>query len=179
MNHKPYRTMLLDDKPLAPIEKEELSQHLASCPQCAQLDSSLRTIDREFKSAAMVAPAAGFTSRFQASLPARRKQHEQEQTRIIIISMASTAVATCITLAGFLLPAISPITILANLFADLVQLVNTVTQFWTFIGSFFHAVPTGLSIGIALTISVWLSFTVLLWGITLYRITLKGIRTTI
>lgn len=178
MNHQPYRNMLLDDQALTPIEKEDLDQHLANCLQCAQLEKSLRALDHEFKSAPMVAPAPGFTARFQASLPARHKTHEKEQNRIIIISMVSTAVVACITLAAFLLPNVSPITILANLFADIVSLVNAVTQFWVFIGNFFHAVPTGLSIGIALTISIWLSLTVLIWGITLYRITLKGVRKT-
>jgi hypothetical protein len=125
-----------------------------------------------------VSPAIGFTSRWQASLPARRKKHEHEQTRIILISMASTVVATCITLAAILLPNISPITVFVNLFTDVIRLVNSIVQFWSFIGSFFSAIPAGLTIGILFTISVWLSLTLLAWGITVYRITLKGLRST-
>jgi anti-sigma factor RsiW len=178
MNHQPYEDLLLDDAPLTPGEKEMLSQHLATCPQCARLEQSLRALDHEFKVAPAVSPAIGFTSRWQASLPARRKKHEREQTRIILISMATTVVATCITLAAFLIPNISPVTIFVNLFTDLVKLVYSVAQFWSFIGSFFSAIPAGLTIGILITISAWLSLTLLAWGITLYRITLKGLRST-
>jgi hypothetical protein len=178
MNHQPFEKMLLDDGELSPIEKEKLMQHLTICPQCAKLEQSLRTLDHEFKSTVVVAPAAGFATRWQENLPARRRQHEREQTRIILISMAVTFVATSITLAAFLLPPISPITIIANLFTDMVKLINSISQFWNFTISFFRAVPAGLSIGIALSISVWLSITLLAWGISLYRITSKGIRTT-
>jgi len=178
MNHQPYENLLLDDAPLTPSEKEMLSQHLAACPQCARLEQSLRALDHEFKVATAISPAIGFTSRWQASLPARRKIHEREQTRIILISMVTTVVATCITLAAFLLPNISPIAAFVNLFTDMVKLVYSVAQFWSFIGSFFSALPTGLTIGILSIISVCLSLTLLAWGITVYRITLKGLRST-
>jgi hypothetical protein len=176
MNHQPYEDLLLDDAPLTPGEKELLGQHLAVCLQCARLEQSLRALDHEFKMAPAVSPAIGFTSRWQASLPARRIKHEREQTRIILISMAATVVATCITLAAFLLPNISPITVFVNLFTGLIKLVNSVIAFWGFVGSFFNAIPTSLTIGILATISVWLSLILLAWGITLYRITSKGIR---
>jgi hypothetical protein len=176
MNHQPYEDLLLDDAPLTPGEKEMLSQHLAVCPQCARLEQSLRALDHEFKVAPAVSPAVGFTSRWQASLPARRKKHEREQTRIILISMASTVVATSITLAAFLLPDISPITVFVNLFTDLIKLVDAIAQFWKFVASFFNAIPTSLTIGILAIISFWLSLTLLAWGITFYRITLKGLR---
>jgi hypothetical protein len=179
MNHQPYENMLLDDRQLTPDEKEKLAQHLEVCPQCTRLEQSLRALDHEFKGTEILAPAVGFSSRWQASLPAWRKQHEREQTRIILISMVSTAIASGITIGAILLPDLSPITVFANLFADLVRLVNMVSQFWFFIGSFFNAAPAGLSIGIAVTISIWLGFTLFTWGITLYRITLKGIRTTL
>ena len=178
MNHQPYEEMLLGDSKLSPVEKDKLMQHLTICPQCAKLEQSLRTLDHEFKTTPVASPAPGFTMRWQASLPARRKQHEREQTRIILISMAVTLVASSITLAAFLLPPISPISIFANLFSDMVRLVNMVSQFWSFVFSFFKAIPTALSIGIVLSISTWLSITLLAWGISLYRITSKGIRVT-
>jgi hypothetical protein len=176
MNHQPFEDLLLDDAPLSPAEKESLSQHLAVCPQCARLEQSLRALDHEFKATPAVSPAIGFTSRWQASLPARRIRHEREQTRIILISMATTVVATCITLAAFLLPNVSPITVFVNLFTDLIKLVDAIAQFWKFVGSFFSAIPASLTIGILVTLSFWLSLTVLAWGLTLYRLTSKGIR---
>ncbi|MHC1740041.1 MAG: anti-sigma factor [Anaerolineaceae bacterium] len=178
MNHQPFENMLLDEISLSQNEKEKLDQHLAVCPQCARLDNSLRTLGHEFKTAPVIEPPIGFSSRWQASLPARRQHKEREQTRIILLSMAATVAAACITLAAFLLPNISPITILAQLFADLVRLVSAITEFWSLVGSLFKAIPTGVSIGIVLTVSSWIGITLLAWGITLYKITWKGIRTT-
>ena len=77
MNHQPYENMLLDDRQLTPDEKEKLAQHLEVCPQCTRLEQSLRALDHEFKGAEILAPAVGFSSRWQASLPAWRKQHER------------------------------------------------------------------------------------------------------
>ena len=176
MNHQPYEEMLLEDRPLSPSEKEKLSQHLAKCPQCTKLEKSLRILDHEFKVAPVVAPEVGFSSRWKDSLPARRQQQRKEQNRIIYISMAATALATGITLAAFLLPPISPITIVINLFADLVRLVSEITQFLQFIGTFLKAAPTALTVGVLLTLSTWISITLLAWGISIYRITLKGVR---
>jgi hypothetical protein len=176
MNHQPYENWLLDKKSLTPAEKERLAQHLAVCPQCAQFEHSLHFLEHEIKAMQPISAPEGFCARWQSSLPERRKKHEREQSRIIIISMASTTAAVCMTLAAFLLPQISPITVMANLLSGMVKLVNSISQFWSFVTSFLEAAPTSLSIGIALTVSIWLSLTLLAWGISLYRITSKGIR---
>jgi len=178
MNHQPYENWLLDEKILTPAEKEQLGQHLAGCPQCARMEESLRMLDREFRAIPAVAPPAGFSTRWQGSLANRRRKQQREQTRIILISMAATSVAVGITAAGFLLPRVSPITFVANILTDVVKLVNAVSQFWLFVSSFLAAAPASLSIGITVTIILWTSLTLLAWGISLYRITLKGIRTT-
>ena len=178
MNHQPYENWLLDEKTLNPSEKEKLDQHLANCPKCARLEQSLRTLDHEFKTIRMVNAPENFSSRWQANLADRRKAHQSEQTRIIFISLSFTIVVASITVAAFLQPKVSPIAVFANLLSALVDLVNSISQFWTFIISFLEAAPVNLSIGIALTISLWLILTLLAWGISLYRITSKGIRAT-
>lgn len=177
MNHQPFEDMLLDDRKLSASEKEKLTQHLAVCPNCAKLEHSLRSLDHEFKAAPVAMPEAGFSARWQASLPARRKQHEHEQTRIILISMAVTVVATGITLGAFLLPPISPISIFANFVAALAKLISSVTGFWAFIGAFLKAAPKGLSIGLILSITTWISIILFAWGISIYKLTLKGMET--
>lgn len=176
MNHQPYEDMLLDERELSIKEKDSLTQHLLECPQCAKLEKSLRVLDHEFRSTPVVAPAPGFSERWKTSLPERRKQHERQQTRIILISMAVTAVATGITLAVFLFPPISPISIFANILSGLLMLVNTVIDFWVFVGAFLQAAPKGLSIGLVLSVTTWISIILLAWGISMYKITLKGVK---
>lgn len=179
MKHQPYEELLLREEPLSENEKAKLTQHLAICPQCARLEKSLQVLDHEFRTEPVIEAPLGFSARFKESLPARRKQKEREQRRIIIISMAFTVVAVLITLGVFLLPPLSPIQIFANTFSEVAKVVDSVTGFWTFVFRFFNAIPAKLSISLAVMIIGWIVFMLSAWGIALYRITLKGFRTTL
>lgn len=64
MNHQPFEEWLLTEKLINPKERLELDAHLRICSYCsalAETGKALRTVKR-------VAPAAGFSARFQARL---------------------------------------------------------------------------------------------------------------
>jgi len=74
MNHRPFEDWLLDDQLLDPAQKRELDVHLRSCDTCSAIAES----NLALRSARIVAPAAGFTSRFQERLVlARRAQRRR------------------------------------------------------------------------------------------------------
>lgn len=58
------------DNELNPVEIADVEAHLATCRNCQQLYGQIRQMDQLFQMAAMemVAPAAGFTQRFEAQL---------------------------------------------------------------------------------------------------------------
>lgn len=58
------------DNELNPAEIADVEAHLATCRNCQQLYGQIRQMDQLFQMAAMemVAPAAGFTQRFEAQL---------------------------------------------------------------------------------------------------------------
>lgn len=68
MNHQPFEAWLLNDKPLTPEQKRELNAHFRSCAYCAALVETGKAL----RSVKMVSPAAGFTTRFQTRLAARK-----------------------------------------------------------------------------------------------------------
>lgn len=68
MNHQPFDEWLLNDKPLTAAEKRQLNTHLRTCPSC----SALAETGLALRSARAVAPAAGFSLRFQQRLAAQR-----------------------------------------------------------------------------------------------------------
>jgi len=68
MNHQPFEEWLLSEKPLTPEQKRELDLHVRSCAYC----SALVEADMVLHSVKMVAPADGFTARFQARLAERK-----------------------------------------------------------------------------------------------------------
>ncbi len=69
MDHRPYEEWLLNDEHLSLEQDRDLRIHLRNCPECAaQARANLA-----LRSAAVIAPAVGFTLRFQARLEAQRK----------------------------------------------------------------------------------------------------------
>jgi len=68
MNHQPFEDWLLNENLIDPKQKIELDAHLRVCPYC----SALAETGMALRSVKVVPPAAGFTSRFQARLAARK-----------------------------------------------------------------------------------------------------------
>jgi len=68
MKHQPFEEWLLNETPLTPEQKRELDLHVRSCAFC----SALVETEMILRSARMVAPAEGFTARFQARLVERK-----------------------------------------------------------------------------------------------------------
>lgn len=83
MNHQPFEDWLLADKPPAGDQAIELSEHLRNCPRCRQLETSWAEVHQLFQTSGLIAPASGFTARWQTRLHAqqqlalRRRNHRQ------------------------------------------------------------------------------------------------------
>ena len=84
MNHRPFEDWLLDDQPLDPTQKRELDAHLRACNACRGVAES----NLALRSARVVAPAPGFTARFQERLVlARRAQRRRTLLGILFFSL--------------------------------------------------------------------------------------------
>jgi len=68
MKHQPFEEWLLNETPLTHDQKRELDLHVRSCAYC----SALAETGVVLHSVRMVAPAEGFTARFQARLAERK-----------------------------------------------------------------------------------------------------------
>jgi len=68
MKHQPFEEWLLNDTPMTPEQKRELDLHVRSCAYC----SALMETGVVLRSVKMVAPAGGFTARFQTRLAESR-----------------------------------------------------------------------------------------------------------
>jgi len=64
MSHQPFEDWLLNETPITPEQKRELDAHVLSCEYCAALLETGVVL----RSVKMVAPAEGFTARFQTRL---------------------------------------------------------------------------------------------------------------
>jgi hypothetical protein len=69
MDHRPFEDWLLEPQPLKMEQKRQLTTHLRTCSTC----SALAELNLALKSTQMIAPAAGFTDRFQIRLASTKK----------------------------------------------------------------------------------------------------------
>lgn len=74
MEHETYYLMMMDalDDEIGAEQQQLLQAHLRACPHCQREWHALSMIDRLFREAPMLAPAADFTQRTLARLPSRR-----------------------------------------------------------------------------------------------------------
>lgn len=84
MKHRPFEDWLLDDQPLNPTQKRELDAHLRACKVCSAIAES----NLALRSARLVAPAPGFTTRWQERLVlARRAQRRRTLLGTLFFSL--------------------------------------------------------------------------------------------
>jgi anti-sigma factor RsiW len=177
MNHQPYETWILDEKELIPDQKMDLLEHLEKCPKCSGLEKHWKAARQEVKSMPVVAAPADFSRRFHASLAERRRLLALQQTRVLLISLVSSGVAILITLAVFLLPHTSIVSVMVSLFTTFFKLINSVTSLWIFLSSMLRSAPTGFLVSVGVMISLLVSMVSVLWAVSFYRITMKGMKT--
>ena len=84
MNHRPFEDWLLDDQLLDRTKKRELDTHLRTCDTCSAIAES----NLALRSARIVAPAPGFTARWQERLVvARRAQRRRTLLGTLFFSL--------------------------------------------------------------------------------------------
>jgi len=84
MNHRPFEDWLLEDQPLNPTQKRELDSHLRNCKVCSAIAES----NLALRSARVIAPAPGFSARFQERLVlARRAQRRRTLLGTLFFSL--------------------------------------------------------------------------------------------
>ena len=177
MNHQPFENWILDEEDITKDQKIELAKHLETCSSCASLEKSWKSVRKGLKTAPEVNAPAGFSKRWQSNL-SHRKEQERQQRTIMIVSFATTGIAILIALGYFFLPRVSPISLIIGIFTSMIQITSSISQFWVFIANLIDTIPAGLLLIMAISLSLLMSLTFVVWGMSIYRITKKGIRTT-
>ena len=167
MNHRPFEDWLLEDQPLDPAQKRELDAHLRSCETCRAIAES----NLALRSARIVAPAPGFTARFQERLVlARRAQRRRTLLGTLFFSLGGLLLLAL--LAGPIL--VSLIGSPADWIASIIQtvlFVYTMSLAVAEAGSIIlHVLPDFMPPFVWLVLLSTLSGLGLLWSVSIWRL---------
>jgi hypothetical protein len=113
--------------------------------------------------------------RWQTGLEERRIAEEHRQRQNVWIWIACVSAAVALALAVIFLPRISFIQILIDMVESLVGLTTAVTVFLRLVTSVFRSISPLTLVLAYLGLSTLLILTVFLWGISIWRMSLKGV----
>jgi hypothetical protein len=176
MSHQPFESWILDETRLDEQQIQQLQAHLNVCPSCKTLQSSWEAVRHQLQSASEMQPAPGFSMRWQANLNKRWEEEGRLQQQNMIIASASTLVAFLIALVAVVFPRVSWIDVLIKLVSTLVSTTGSLSAFLQMISSAVKTVPASLLIFSALGTSTLLCLVGFLWGVSIWRMSHKGVR---
>ncbi len=168
MNHQPFESWLLDDQPLAPEQKRELTSHLRTCSHCAALAETGLAL----RTPRMVSPAPGFAQRFQARLAAQRIAERRKRFwGIVIFSLVGMGALVLLAFPLLRGLAASPAEWINVVLGYLLFIFSSV-QALTEVGSvFLRVVPGFVPPFVWMVLASALAGMSLLWTVSIWRIT--------
>jgi len=92
--YREWMSLWLDQR-LTQDEIRQVEAHTATCPTCHAVLDGMRQVDRLLTAAPMMAPAPGFTLRFQTRLAARRRRR-RTWAGLVILALATLTLSLVI-----------------------------------------------------------------------------------
>jgi hypothetical protein len=161
MNHQPFEAWIFDPGTISAEERRSMQAHLASCPQCQQLERRWKAVHQQMRARPLAAPAQGFTQRWQSGLAERRERAQRRQAWKVFGFLIGGAFFILLLLAGYMFATTSPtewLMALVNIFSssrELIDLTTLAVQSWL------------TTTPLALNIALWIYLTITLCGLSL------------
>lgn len=173
MDHQTFRIWILEDETLSTEEQLKLEQHLAQCPECSRLSQSLNAALQTIRSASELPTPPEFTSRWTASLAARKREQEKKQARVLTITLTSSAFVILLVSFFTFKPEVSLISMAAGFISTVVQLLNGFQEAASFITHLFQTLhPSTLAVTI-LVIAAWILLASFTLGLSIWKLAIK------
>lgn len=117
MKHPSFEEWLFAEEPLQPEQSEALVEHLQECADCRLLKEADQAVLRFITEAPAMAPAPGFTARWEARLAeSRQKAHEKQLALILGLTALFAGGLFIVMLLGFSWLYVSADDVFINLF---------------------------------------------------------------
>lgn len=171
MNHSPFEDWLLNETPVTLDQQRELEIHLRSCSYC----SALAETGKMLHTAKVVAPAPGFTARFQAKL-AERKLVERRRRLwgMLVFTVGGLALLMWILSPYVLSFAASPATWFSSTLGWVVFLETTIVALLEASSVVMNVIPKFLPPFVWMVVMSTLAGVGLLWSVSIWRLAQRG-----
>ncbi len=148
MNHQPFETWLLDEKPLIPAEKRELDAHLKICKACCALAESRLVL----LAARTVSPAPGFVFRFQQRLLAHKIAEQRRRLfGILLLILSGIGIVGIFLIPIFTSVSVSPTGWLFDIASLIAFLLSAAQTFRFFLSTALQFIPSQFWMAILLS----------------------------
>lgn len=175
MSHQPFETWMLDVEKLPDADRKALTAHVSSCDQCQRLQRKWQLANRELRARAFVAPAPGFTQRWQASLVERRAREQRRQAWRAFTAFFGGAFTLLLILAGVLIATSSPAEWLAVLIRSASNSLDLAGAAFDLVRLWVSSTPLALNIALGGYLTFTLSLLSLGWVLALWRTSNIGV----
>lgn len=175
MSHQPFEHWILDGEVLSSGDRRALQAHLDACPGCSRLQQNWHELHGTLRVQSMLAPAPGFTSRWQAGLTERRAKAQRRQAWKIFGLFVATALLTGLILTGYTMATSSP----TDWIETIVHFIGSLAGLVGFGSSLVHIWFNNTTLGI--TLAIWIYLTIclclisLVWVAVVWRTHLLGV----
>ena len=139
MNHKQFETWILNDSQLNEEQKQALDAHLLACENCRKLQHGWENSLTQIRTSNFVAPAAGFSDRWQKKLQLEKKKRSIVRRRIILFS---GILLTLVSLLTYVVISGSLGEFLANLITSGTHILLFFTNGVTYLSNFLQGIPS-------------------------------------
>lgn len=171
MSHPRFEAMLFERTDLKGSDRLALEQHLQECKSCRRLASNWSAIESHFQKASMVAPMAGFSTRFQTRL-AKQRQRRREWVLIGAgLGVVAALVLLMILFGSGLIALLSPgIRYLLKSLTSLMLFGGVMQIFTNFLSLLFERLVANISPATWLTYSAIFSGLAAIWLSSIYKL---------
>ncbi|HSB66408.1 MAG TPA: zf-HC2 domain-containing protein [Anaerolineales bacterium] len=172
MNHQPFRGWLLSEDELTIEQAQALQDHLGSCDDCRQIESSWKELEAVIDRSSQLSPVPGFVGRWQIRL-VEQQQHQQKLRGWYMIGATSLVVISLFVLVIFLLQSLltAPDAYVAAIFDRLMVVLSIFFTIRNLVGSVTLPGPFFTLLGMVFLFGI-ISFMCVLWLATYRKISI-------
>ncbi len=175
MSHQPFENWILDLNALTGEERRSLQAHLETCSQCQKLQRRWQAVHWELQARRMVAPAPGFTQRWQSSLAERRAREQRKQAWWVFFACLGAALLVLLIITGYVLATSTPTDLLTAGIQYLSSSINLFNLAASLVKSWLAATPLALDIVLWMYLAFTLCLLSAIWVLALWRTSHVGV----